>query len=416
MSLATKCPHCHTTFKVANDQLKLQAGLVRCGICQQIFNGIDYLVDVNAEVKSVHIETPAPVVVNENSNVELQHVVEQQEPEIVISEPLVLEPPIPESPVPEPLIPEPPVPELLIPEPQKEELQNPAYQNLTQPSPTQQNSTTQNPAYLSANLETLPFSNLGDVEEIVLSKSGIDDAEFDKEMLAEEAKNLAKSAQMDKSVRHTTYTYQPDLPAAHISDHVEPSAPISHSNEKEPETNEAQVHVHALDQLSFVRQASTNKRYKRLFSIGTVVLSILLVGQATYLLRNYTAALFPSTQQFLVTLCKYAHCQINLLTQADALSYEAAELHTLPRANTFEFGLLIRNHSAFTQAWPHIELTLQNAQKQTVLRRIFSPSEYLTKSDDIARGFASHQEYVVQVYFEVDQVKASDFVAEIFYP
>ena len=43
MLLATQCPHCFTSFRVANDQLKLHAGLVRCGSCQQTFNGIEYL-------------------------------------------------------------------------------------------------------------------------------------------------------------------------------------------------------------------------------------------------------------------------------------------------------------------------------------------------------------------------------------
>ncbi|MDP3785513.1 MAG: zinc-ribbon domain-containing protein, partial [Undibacterium sp.] len=43
MALATQCPHCHTSFRVANDQLKLHAGLVRCGQCQQTFDGIAHL-------------------------------------------------------------------------------------------------------------------------------------------------------------------------------------------------------------------------------------------------------------------------------------------------------------------------------------------------------------------------------------
>lgn len=43
MALATQCPHCFTSFRVANDQLKLHAGLVRCGSCKQIFNGIEHL-------------------------------------------------------------------------------------------------------------------------------------------------------------------------------------------------------------------------------------------------------------------------------------------------------------------------------------------------------------------------------------
>jgi predicted Zn finger-like uncharacterized protein len=44
MALATQCPHCYTSFRVVNDQLKLHAGLVRCGACHQTFNGIEYLI------------------------------------------------------------------------------------------------------------------------------------------------------------------------------------------------------------------------------------------------------------------------------------------------------------------------------------------------------------------------------------
>jgi len=45
MALATRCPHCHTAFRVVEDQLKLYSGIVRCGVCQQAFNGADHLVD-----------------------------------------------------------------------------------------------------------------------------------------------------------------------------------------------------------------------------------------------------------------------------------------------------------------------------------------------------------------------------------
>ena len=54
MALATQCPHCHTTFKVAHDQLKLRAGLVRCGACKQIFNGIENL------LRTEDLEHPVP--------------------------------------------------------------------------------------------------------------------------------------------------------------------------------------------------------------------------------------------------------------------------------------------------------------------------------------------------------------------
>src|SRR6476661_6947099 len=48
MALATKCPHCKTTFRVASDQLKLRGGIVRCGTCTQVFDGNASLVDLEA--------------------------------------------------------------------------------------------------------------------------------------------------------------------------------------------------------------------------------------------------------------------------------------------------------------------------------------------------------------------------------
>jgi predicted Zn finger-like uncharacterized protein len=61
MALATQCPHCYTSFRVANDQLKLYAGLVRCGSCQQTFNGIDHLLTPGQSPK-VRPETSTQIV------------------------------------------------------------------------------------------------------------------------------------------------------------------------------------------------------------------------------------------------------------------------------------------------------------------------------------------------------------------
>jgi len=47
MALATQCPHCGTMFRVASDQLKLRGGIVRCGACQEIFDGSAALVDLD---------------------------------------------------------------------------------------------------------------------------------------------------------------------------------------------------------------------------------------------------------------------------------------------------------------------------------------------------------------------------------
>ncbi|MEG1831707.1 MAG: zinc-ribbon domain-containing protein, partial [Burkholderiaceae bacterium] len=40
MALATRCPACHSVFRVVADQLKLRGGLVRCGQCHTVFDAI----------------------------------------------------------------------------------------------------------------------------------------------------------------------------------------------------------------------------------------------------------------------------------------------------------------------------------------------------------------------------------------
>ena len=43
MTLATRCPACHTSFKVVKDQLRLADGWVRCGRCDEVFLAADAL-------------------------------------------------------------------------------------------------------------------------------------------------------------------------------------------------------------------------------------------------------------------------------------------------------------------------------------------------------------------------------------
>lgn len=58
MALATQCPHCKTIFRVAQDQLKLRGGIVRCGACHEIFDGQASLVDL-AAATAAPTEVPA---------------------------------------------------------------------------------------------------------------------------------------------------------------------------------------------------------------------------------------------------------------------------------------------------------------------------------------------------------------------
>lgn len=49
MSMATRCVACGTIFRVVQDQLKVSEGWVRCGRCDEVFNALDGLFDLERE-------------------------------------------------------------------------------------------------------------------------------------------------------------------------------------------------------------------------------------------------------------------------------------------------------------------------------------------------------------------------------
>lgn len=44
-SAVTRCPHCSARFRVRPEQVKLHAGLVRCGACRGIFDAVEHLIE-----------------------------------------------------------------------------------------------------------------------------------------------------------------------------------------------------------------------------------------------------------------------------------------------------------------------------------------------------------------------------------
>jgi len=47
MTLATRCPQCATAFRVAPDQIKLRGGWVRCGVCNEVFDSSQSLIELD---------------------------------------------------------------------------------------------------------------------------------------------------------------------------------------------------------------------------------------------------------------------------------------------------------------------------------------------------------------------------------
>lgn len=195
-----------------------------------------------------------------------------------------------------------------------------------------------------------------------------------------------------------------------------PAAPVAPAPAEEQEES---VLPPADEEPAFVtqgrRREQSGKALRVAMAAGSVVLLLLLFLQVMTTFRNPLAAQFPQWKPTLVALCKLSGCQVDLPAQIEALSIEQGELQTL-KEQTFSYVSLLRNQSRSVQAWPSIELTLNDANDKPVLRRVIAPRDYLPAAIDVRQGFAPRSEQTIKLYFALDQLTASGYHIAIFYP
>lgn len=483
MALATQCPHCNTTFRVAADQLKLRGGIVRCGACHEVFDGNATLVDLDAPPAEAAppVAEPAPEAVT-------------------ASEELVPEPTAPEAAAPEAAVPDTAAPEAAAPEvpaadaPADEEpvytlhfdrtfhplgnLPNvgPEPEPVPAPEPTPPPPPPLNIDF-TLELDAPPPApavpeafepEADDAEPAPAAQApgaSADEAAPDEEIIAEaisdpEPEPIQESApeivvadDAENTIPNSDDALSDADPAAQESpDGLASETPRARSRAKTrarararapvvaadfPETE--LLHSHQHDELpppeaapdaeaapeaeheepGFVKRAKRAERMGRVWRIlmltGSVLLVLALAAQGVTTFRNQIAALYPQFNPALARACATLGCTLELPTQTDALAIETGELQTLGGDN-FALTTQLRNQSVLTQAWPHIELVLTDANDKPVLRRVLRPADYLPPATDRSKGFAAHSEQAIKLYFAVSQAKASGYRLAVFYP
>ena len=406
MALATKCPHCNTIFRVAADQLKLRGGIVRCGTCREVFDGNAALVDPAAAspfltsgpgaavplsttdpadhslpsatddepIYSLDFDTsfdpfgilPATAQLKEDHDDDIELDLDVSLPDEALADAPVAAPVMAPA---EP--PEAPLPQPMAPFKRRQVDDAPAFATYLRDSRRE------------PSLET----------EAAPALPAIDKVSLDKPVPARREPTLA-----DHSFEA--------LPAAPVA--PEPA-----------EEQDAPVLPPADDEPAFViqgrRREQSGKALRIAMAAGSVVLLLLLFLQVMTTFRNPLAAQFPQWKPTLVALCKLSGCQVDLPAQIEALSIEQGELQTL-KEQTFSYVSLLRNQSRSVQAWPSIELILNDANDKPVLRRVIAPRDYLPATIDVSQGFAPRSEQTIKLYFALDQLTASGYHIAIFYP
>lgn len=436
MALATQCPYCHTAFRVANDQLKLHAGLVRCGACQQTFNGIEHLLAPG------HTSPVAP--------------------------------PLPPEPTPT----RPPVAPTQSTESagqasNAEPAANDLPDSIDSTDSTDSSSTiadVDSTALLQENLPDAASSSLefdlGDDNFLDNSRVASDEDRTIGQLALQTQATLMNQSDSDWSVSepqssdskdlreqmhpvwaeqtsisdftadtsaedtapdehnstHETKTLElPAFSETSVTDDISKDASASESTSEIESSSESSSESSDDDTPDFVMHAEQKQRrgkyLHRLLILFTLILLLSLLAQSAYSLRNPIAAWFPQSKPLLLNACQFLHCQIQLPAQIESISIESNELQTLATdQNVFSLAIQLQNKSNTLQSWPMLELILNDRKDKPVLRRVFTPNDYLPGKNDIAKGFTPGSEQTIKLYFELSSVKAAGYHVGVFYP
>ncbi|CAL62882.1 Conserved hypothetical protein [Herminiimonas arsenicoxydans] len=400
MALATQCPHCQTTFRVVHDQLKLRAGLVRCGHCKEIFNGIEHLLpptDAEPAVvepaaaafaaapaafiapATVATESPLPAASDDMAEAEADVVEADTTPDAYLASSKI---------------------------------------DFDIPAAFETESEPESGIEIESDIEASLPGAIHKADDPLQRMTLLD---FTRDFPSHDA-DVEQFSRTEKNAQ----SFDPHAPDE-LDEAIEDLQRKPWRNSKKsvkgktrstPPPDEADIEDE--EEPAFLKRARRKQKLggklRTLLGMGCLILFLAALAQGTYLFRNQIAGQFPQTKPLLTQLCDVFACRIDLPAQIAAVSIESSELQTLAEnKDTFVLTTLLRNYSESLQTWPHIELTLNDANEKPLLRRVFAPADYLSAAE-VRAGFAASSEHAVKLSFELAQIKASGYRVYLFYP
>ena len=382
MALATQCPHCGTLFRVAADQLKLRGGIVRCGACQQVFDGNTGLVDLNAPPSS----PTSPPIAESAVTPSIPAADDTEQPIYTLEFDRALSP------------------FGILPHATHEEAVEPKTET-------------------AAVVAEMPVD-----EEIVAAPppdDGQDEPEPEPEPAARQPAPNAPPLLLRESAGGSPPIVSPAAPPAPTSPRARAAEARARRSKLTPTRIEdtPKLRVPDIDEPEFVRRGRQREQSGKTVRIamiaGSALLLLALIVQSMVSFRDVLAARYPALRPALVSTCALFGCQVGLPARPDALVIETGELITLG-GNAYTLSTVLRNGGDLALAWPSIELTLNDADDKPLVRRVFAPRDYVPRLADAAAGgfagFGARAEQPVKIHFRLEGLEPSGYHIAVFYP
>lgn len=191
------------------------------------------------------------------------------------------------------------------------------------------------------------------------------------------------------------------------------------------------------DEPEFIKQAERKAIWRHpairgVLALLALILTLLLVGQVAHQERDLVASRFPALAPWLERWCQAAHCTLQAPMQLDELQVDNIELvrTTSQGEDTYRLTAIIRNRATMPLAWPHLDLSLTDANGEVVVRRVFAVHSALARvtpegGSDAGNGDATgavpdvvpaSSSTTLQWQLNAPDLPLAGYTAELFYP
>jgi predicted Zn finger-like uncharacterized protein len=167
------------------------------------------------------------------------------------------------------------------------------------------------------------------------------------------------------------------------------------------------------------RRQPSSRALAVVYAAAILLLVLLLAAQALFHFSSAIAAHWPGTAPALARLCETAGCAVRPLSDArmQYLAIDASDLQADPaHKGLLTLTATIRNRAGWTLAYPHLELTLTDAQDQVVVRRALAPSDYASGTVELANGIAANGEIAIKLFIDASATVQAGYRLYMFYP
>lgn len=351
MRLVTSCSACHAVFYVSPEQLAAHRGEVRCGRCEQVFNALDRLAEVEPDQPG-----HAPVAPSSFTAIDA-----------------------PSQPV---------EPTFAPPETGPALTSLPEIEIAPEPEPT-------------FTLDVLPEPTSMPLPEVETAF----ESELEPEPVPEPASMNIVEAPLPWPVIPEPVAEPEPVPAADPVDTIAPRASVLAASVVAPGPT-------PMDDAA--RRGQDKPRRSGWLRLLGVLLALLLLlamlAQTLYYMRSDIAAYWPGLRPYLEQACQIVSCRVTLPGNADLLAIDDSDLQEdAARQGLMYLESTLINRAPYAQRYPELELTLTDRNDKPLLRRTLRPQEYLPAGTSLAAGIAAGQALHIRLPLTADDAPVAGY-------